>query len=150
MNKKATKSNCPSKQADESATNKYDWPNGWFPMYIRFWDYRDKRWIKSSEISKANVFSFTQRDLVDGVDALMVAYTPVISTGIRDRNHKYIFHGDIVIGDDGAIRVIQWPSANSTLGWICRPSVNGDLYHDETIEVIGNIFENPELLTSKD
>jgi len=57
-------------------------------------------------------------------------------TGLRDKNGKEIYEGDIVKGSAGWLPV-EWRGAQwgfSNVMW------------NEKIEVIGNIHENPELL----
>lgn len=77
-------------------------------------------------------------------------------TGIRDKNGKEIYEGDIVNWGDNYKSVIEW-NADKYLegdGWMIHeyyPRNEYDRYHTTSaytnpIEVIGNIFENPELL----
>lgn len=67
-------------------------------------------------------------------------------TGLKDKNDKEIYEGDIVqIYKGGATYEVAWMDKDG--GWFCF-SNNDDhyepLYHAD-FEVIGNIHENPEL-----
>lgn len=69
------------------------------------------------------------------------------STGLRDKNGKEIYEGDIFSDEDGTFHV-WW---NEKVGvWAISDSDGvaewlGD--YNESYEIIGNIYENPELLT---
>ena len=72
-------------------------------------------------------------------------------TGLKDRNNIEIFEGDIVKHSCGAYGVITWIANRMqfgfTQGW-CHP-VYGNPPPTES-EIIGNIYENPELLEKEE
>ena len=84
-------------------------------------------------------------------------------TGLLDKNGKEIYEGDVVNGwrkgsnsDMGYTGVIQWQQEQA--GWIIKcgkyvmeilslaMSGDGETTKLDSFEVIGNIYENPELL----
>lgn len=78
-------------------------------------------------------------------------------TGLKDKNHKNIFEGDILCNP---MRLAMFPEnmyvshhqIDNTLYWALTRNWNGKPYPivntwvDGEVEVIGNIYENPELL----
>ena len=67
-------------------------------------------------------------------------------TGLKDKNGKKIFEGDIV-RHIGTTRTIQWDNYYLTLALSSGKSYISLTTDDASdIKIIGNIFENPELL----
>ena len=74
-------------------------------------------------------------------------------TGMKDRNGKRIFDGDIVRTKYGRVCKVTWFSSEQYSGWDFEPvSVKHDppdqwdLFYDRNLVVLGNIHDNPELL----
>lgn len=91
-----------------------------------------------------------ESDAVYGFDhwheAIIMQYT-----GLKDYNGVDIYEGDIVRNYEEQTYRIEWTDAYS--GYMfCQVDKNGDLSDfyggitEDYVEVIGNIYENPELL----
>jgi len=68
-------------------------------------------------------------------------------TGLKDKNGKEIYEGDIFQDDeDGSCESVEWD--NEFGGWSTQAwySVGEFAQCASELEVIGNIYENPELL----
>lgn len=80
-------------------------------------------------------------------------------TWLTDKNDKNIFEGDIVRDKDGKVYVVLWSFAGFGLkynplhahGFYYElvPMLNFWNAHGATIEVIGNIHDNPDLLNKE-
>lgn len=82
------------------------------------------------------------------------AYHLMQFTGLLDKNGTEIYEGDILNQEDGWYRVIEWDEGAA--GFI-GVAIEKDVYEkywnnlgemDLSAEVIGNIYENPELSPS--
>ncbi len=74
-------------------------------------------------------------------------------TGLRDKNGKLIFEGDIVQTKHGRLCKIVWRSNSAVNCWDIVPLEckhrspdEWDLWDSKNLLVVGNIYDNPELL----
>lgn len=78
-------------------------------------------------------------------------------TGLKDKNGKLIWENDIVRDKEGNCHKAFWQNNYYQFSWICVKSdifqigTKWDLYIWRSFEiaVIGNVFDNPELLESE-
>lgn len=78
-------------------------------------------------------------------------------TGLKDKNEKLIWENDIVKYGNGNFYKAFWRDNYYQFSWVCVKSdifqigAKWDLWRFKSseIEVVGNIFDNPELLESE-
>ena len=135
------------------------------PIRFRAWDKRNNTWMHNfKEMGGFNLFGETivLGGWLNGVslqDFDKITVQQFI--GLKDKTGKEIYDGDIVALDDGghpshpdnvnSIAVVErrasaWGYKPTTGCFAYISEINGELDVDEYATVIGNIFENPELI----
>ena len=118
---------------------------------FRFWDKDRKKMFNCIQIN------FTENahgsnSLKDNESSIHLMYQPHLilmqSTGLKDKNGKLIFEGDILfykIGSNKCREVVTWNQQQC--GWI--KGYQDLCTYQKHCEVIGNIYENANLLEEK-
>lgn len=78
-------------------------------------------------------------------------------TGLKDKNGKLIRENDIVKDENGNLYKAFWQDNYYQFSWICIKSAKLPIgakwslwsFKSFEIEIVGNIFDNPELLESE-
>lgn len=121
---------------------------------FRFFDKRTKKMMyEDSDFSAyghEEWWDYEEKMAITALEAILnypKHYILMQCTGLKDKNGKLIYEGDIVNGSCGAYwgkMIVEYNVAGFVL------NKNGKylnfLEGDNYIEVIGNIYENPELL----
>ena len=112
---------------------------------FRAWNKKSKEWCGTIGLNE----SISQNELeYDTDDLVFVQYT-----GLTDKNGKEIFEGDIIIDTQKQKYEIIFDENHARYDLkVCgenklsQTSYFTQIYEKKHIEVIGNIFEHPELL----
>jgi uncharacterized phage protein (TIGR01671 family) len=110
---------------------------------FRAWDAVKKEMFSCEDTAGSLIDFFTKfRTIHDGYGrAHLMQYT-----GLKDKNGKEIYEGDIIFYKTGIdnVAVVEWLDS----GFIRR--ISKEMYHNfhvkDEIEIIGNIYENEDLL----
>lgn len=109
------------------------------PLKFKVWNYAEHRFLLSN-------YGWAWNILEDLNDGLNNRYHICQFTGLKDRNDKEIYEGDIVkiTGyKEFQSGVVRWDYLNAAFLVNERCGIYGP---EQSVEVIGNIFETPELL----
>lgn len=120
-------------------------------------------WVQGNillDIEKNKPFETYRIYPVDYVDICRIVDKATICqcTGLKDKNGKLIWENDIVKDEHGNLFKAFWQNNYYQFSWICVRSdvfpigAKWDLWSFKSfeVEVIGNIFDNSELLESEE
>lgn len=109
---------------------------------FRAWDWDAKKIIDNVPVFEGVAFeNATTEDEIDNCQRLIseVENYPLMQfTGLLDKNGKEIYEGDIVSSEGWNNQVVEWKEGMQPYFQYYQDS--------EDMEIIGNIYENPELL----
>ena len=122
---------------------------------FRCWDTENKQMLKVQELDFEDTFyggrlsirADMYNDYFDIEDMILMQYT-----GLKDKKQKEIYEGDILVYiEDGSIGKVTWNKEEA--GFYFSMLLEDGGYEEEmlsdyinNLEVIGNIYDNPELL----
>lgn len=112
---------------------------------FRAWDPRDKEWRTDFTIEPESGTICDQYGCSGGRDELIICQC----TGLKDKNQKLIFEGDIVQNQGGLHGPVIWDSNEGRYGVDSKKLIGWTWGGSDTWEVVGNLHEHPELLEKK-
>lgn len=121
------------------------------PFKFRVWDTHQKQFIDFGVGSLRS--DYTLNDIFEDNFNDGDRYTIQQFTGLTDKYGKDIYEGDILkfslafafSGEYSDLVEVKWN--NKSGRWIV-PMVTIDYFNSSYVEIVGNIYENPELLKS--
>lgn len=131
---------------------------------FRAWDNKNKKWLCGYEYPNLGGFSMFGEIMAFGEWTRVLEsfrmeewdeIKPMQYTGLKDKNGKEIYEGDIMKDKTHGILFCEYEDEMQAFVW-WKDRINGLGYPmymqlgKNDIEVIGNIYENPELITDHD
>lgn len=115
---------------------------------FRAWNKKDKVMVDVAAMNfgPSGLWSLIE-DADDAELQLEDNYELMQYTGLKDKNGREIYEGDIVKNEYGKVMDIQYDPRSAAFG--VGDYYFGTIGSGKILEVIGNIFENPELLEGK-
>lgn len=132
------------------------------PIKFRAWDPDAKKMFYNCVVGGSVVIAEHGGSVVDGdfepryftTNNAIAGFKVMQFTGLTDKNGKEIYEGDVVSVEYGRGKVI-FHAGCFMIEWIDDPEANMELlsmrnakfgHAREDLELLGNIYENPELL----
>lgn len=117
---------------------------------FRVWDKNNKKMLDWKELDLTKELGEDEITIFEPTGQFaqpMYFYETMQSTGLKDKNGTEIYEGDIVKNIYDEIYVVKWLDA----GFYLEEKYNGgfdysELHFGDNKEIVGNIYENPELL----
>lgn len=135
------------------------------PLKFQAWDTKNKKFLKSRDfciyngqpvrIEKIHGSGHEPAEVgfksIYGKVKYSKGITIMQSTGLTDKNGKEIFEGDIVRWD-GQISEVKYEGSSFVHQPFAKPHGKVPVSHcvESDIEIIGNKFENPSLITHQE
>lgn len=124
---------------------------------FRVWDNENKEMLKVQELDFESTFyggriairTDQYNDYFDTEDMILMEYT-----GLKDKNGKEIYEGDIIQYDDIHKGVVEYSEEYAQFilketGSIADEYEALGEFNIKVFEILGNIYDNPELLEEK-
>ena len=107
-------------------------------LRFRVWDdiHRTMEKLEDSDVNPFNISDYPQNNIMQ-------------CTGLKDKNGKLMYEKDVLKDDNGALFQIKWCYNSYELKPLFKGGYTLGLI-DEEFEVVGNIYENKELLNEMD
>ena len=117
---------------------------------FRVWDKNNKKMLDWKELDLTKELGEDEITIFEPTGQFaqpMYFYEAMQSTTLKDKDNVEIYEGDIVKNEYAETYVVKWLDA----GFYLEERYNGgfdysELHFGNNKEVIGNIYENPELL----
>lgn len=123
---------------------------------FRVWDKKTKKMRKINSIvfdqltEEIKLVNLWGRDIIENKDIIIQresGYILMQCTGLKDKNGREIYEGDIYhMGDKNIRYVVVWNDSGLVGKQLGSKSYAGLIYWQSKIEIIGNIYENKDLL----